>query len=75
MTRYVVQCGPGEYVPVEAPSPRAAAGTVAPGRHEIIVWYRTRCCWASWADGRPGRRTRYLGKVDERVAALLDRPG
>lgn len=70
MTRYVVQRGPGVYVVVQAPSPRAAACAVAGGTRGVIVWYRARASWASWADGVEGR-TRYLGKVDDRVATLL----
>lgn len=72
MTRYVVQRGPGDYVRVDASSPRAAvvkaAGDGTPG---VIVWYRTRTGWASWADDAQSR-TRYMGKVDERVDMLLD---
>lgn len=70
MSRYVVQRGPGDYVVVYASSPRKAAREGAPGCGAAIVWYRARSSWACWAESPEGR-TRYLGKVDERVAALL----
>jgi hypothetical protein len=72
MTRYVVQRGPCDYVAVDASSPRAAANRVVGDTRGVIVWYRARSSWASWADAEQGR-TRYLGKIDERVVALLNR--
>ena len=73
MSRFVVQGAPSSYVAIDAPSPRAAAMQVCQTTKNVIVWYRTRTGWASWTEGI-GRRTRYMGKVDEHVAALLPEP-
>ena len=72
MSSYVVQSRDG-LTRVDARSPRAAALLVAGTTQSTIVWYKTRYGWASWSEG-PGRSIRYAGKVDERVAALLDAP-
>ncbi|MCU0693979.1 MAG: hypothetical protein MUF54_21525 [Polyangiaceae bacterium] len=70
MVRYVVQTPDGTFAVVDAPSPRAAAIAACATTDAVIVWYRTRHGWASWAE-TTGSRTRYAGKVDARVAALL----
>ena len=70
MTRYVVQQGPGDYALVDAPSPRAAALHMAGRTKGVFVWYRARRSFGCWTDADHAR-TRYLGKVDPRVEALL----